>query len=1318
MPSNPLLPQELLLYIQASAQNGIVPPNLPSGYVYATPPTSDGHLYLRRFDAAYIQTGIIDPNRLGTGATGAGNLYLADDGTWKAVGGGGGVGTLDQVTNLGNTTTNTIDIGGVKSDYFLLDTLATPTPQAGMMFWDQDSQTPDIQLDAQLAGRVFQDEFWYVKNQTGSQINKGTVVRAVGTLGASSRILVAPMVADGSVPAKYILGIAAENIPDGADGSVMRAGKIRQLNTSMYAAGDILYANPAVAGGLTATLPEAPNLKLAVAFVVHAAINGVLAVRVEVGSDLYEDHRVQVTTGTLATGQLLRYNATNTRWENWTPNFLTSVPTLAQVTTAGNTTTNAITIGGLTVGSNFLTTDTANNQLLLNSGTAGNPSLSFIGDSNTGIFRSATNALGISVDGVVYDFNPTEFSTGRVRIRRSVGSASEPMIALSNSLGGDRSGLYYVNNGTSNLRIAVNSADVITIPSTGNILIGTTTDAGYKLDVNGIARVVTRIDAGTFTPGAGASAYTFATTGRITAAGGYNLRSPIFGDSAFSGLADNSGPTIYNNNTAVVRFNNIGSALNGTNINILQTYNPGAGTGSVVGVRHSYALYPSVDNTVSYTSFSAGPYWLSPSFYNRITGPIRGFYFGNGLYNTQKLVDVIAFQSEGGRVLFEGEVPSASAGISRGVYINQTHTAAANNDVLVGLDINPTFTNGAFTGVQNLGLRVQNSNILLSSSKGIYFGTSGYGITGEVGIGSLSFYTNSAERLKIDNAGVITANGNARFAGIGLTGSNIELLNGLWYFNIENDGNGLQVKNVTGSNAVPLRIFKNNNITIGTTTDAGYKLDVNGTARISDTLTVSVNSTNTFVLQNPNFTQGRYRFIINGDYGLQILDNQGYGISLINNAILLNSRSTNGTINIWSQASDITRLQLGGQDRNPTISRTRTIISPVQSSSVAFTPTSGTAIDYSFQHQGNSAFQPNSGNALFTQIELRPTFNTTGTYSGIVRGLYYNPVLTSITGVTHRAIETVTGNVIFGSTSGNVLIGTTTDAGYKLDVNGSTRVKGVGTTDSTIAFLVQNNTGRLLLQSDDGGSTRISGPTARLYVGVESGGATHRLVVNGSGLFSNGGIGNAGGFYIDQGGTSSASRTIWYDGSGSPKNLITGNGNNYITSGNFGIGTPTPTDIFHIVNNTNGNKFGRISAGGSDASAAWVAQNDQVDNVVYRVFGSGVSGTQMGIALARSASLLANLGGSGKFLLGTYSNTDFVMGTGNAEKMRIVDSTGNVLIATTTDLGNKLEVSGSINSTGYKINNTAGYTGILVIVTNPPGQQNVDIQSGIIVNVF
>ena len=57
-------------------------------------------------------------------------------------------------------------------------------------------------------------------------------------------------------------------------------------------------------------------------------------------------------------------------------------------------------------------------------------------------------------------------------------------------------------------------------------------------------------------------------------------------------------------------------------------------------------------------------------------------------------------------------------------------------------------------------------------------------------------------------------------------------------------------------------------------------------------------------------------------------------------------------------------------------------------------------------------------------LTIDPTINVTGGTSR-VRGIYYNPTLTSITGVTHRAIETTTGSVIFNSTSGNVAIGGT-----------------------------------------------------------------------------------------------------------------------------------------------------------------------------------------------------------------------------------------------------------------------------------------------------
>jgi hypothetical protein len=48
---------------------------------------------------------------------------------------------------------------------------------------------------------------------------------------------------------------------------------------------------------------------------------------------------------------------------------------------------------------------------------------------------------------------------------------------------------------------------------------------------------------------------------------------------------------------------------------------------------------------------------------------------------------------------------TASGGIARGNYLNNTLIASANGDTLVGLDIQPTFTNGAFTGVSQFALR-------------------------------------------------------------------------------------------------------------------------------------------------------------------------------------------------------------------------------------------------------------------------------------------------------------------------------------------------------------------------------------------------------------------------------------------------------------------------------------------------------------------------------------------------------------------------------------------------------------------------------------
>jgi hypothetical protein len=65
-----------------------------------------------------------------------------------------------------------------------------------------------------------------------------------------------------------------------------------------------------------------------------------------------------------------------------------------------------------------------------------------------------------------------------------------------------------------------------------------------------------------------------------------------------------------------------------------------------------------------------------------------------------------------------------------------------------------------------------------------------------------------------------------------------------------------------------------------------------------------------------------------------------------------------------------------------------------------------------------------SGAVSYNLLSISPGINNTGTYTGTIRGIYYNPSLTSLVGTTHIALETVTGNVLLGTTSGNVGIRT------------------------------------------------------------------------------------------------------------------------------------------------------------------------------------------------------------------------------------------------------------------------------------------------------
>lgn len=92
-------------------------------------------------------------------------------------------------------------------------------------------------------------------------------------------------------------------------------------------------------------------------------------------------------------------------------------------------------------------------------------------------------------------------------------------------------------------------------------------------------------------------------------------------------------------------------------------------------------------------------------------------------------------------------------------------------------------------------------------------------------------------------------------------------------------------------------------------------------------------------------------------------------------------------------------------------------------------------------------------NYRFHALAIEPQINTSGGTT-IVRGIYYNPTLSSTTGVTHVAIQNTTGNVLLGTTSGSVGIGQSTPIA-KLDVNGA------------IAFPITSKTANYTITAND-----------------------------------------------------------------------------------------------------------------------------------------------------------------------------------------------------------------------------------------------------------
>jgi hypothetical protein len=231
-------------------------------------------------------------------------------------------GSLDsRLDTLENTTSST------NLNYIDFDTTPSVSSIEGRLLWNNVDGTLDLGLKGgNVTLQVGQETLYEVRNETGIQIPNGTAVYANGVTVGSGRITVAPFTSNGTIRDINFLGLATENISNGVNGYVTHFGYTRGLDTRGTAAssiavgdenwsvGDILYAHPTAAGKLTNVKPK-HEISVAIIINRHQS-SGVVFVRPISFGHLFDNHDVDINTGSITTGDLLIYDSGNSVWRN------------------------------------------------------------------------------------------------------------------------------------------------------------------------------------------------------------------------------------------------------------------------------------------------------------------------------------------------------------------------------------------------------------------------------------------------------------------------------------------------------------------------------------------------------------------------------------------------------------------------------------------------------------------------------------------------------------------------------------------------------------------------------------------------------------------------------------------------------------------------------------------------------------------------------------------------------------------------------------------------------------------------------------------
>jgi len=207
-----------------------------------------------------------------------------------------------------NTTDGSINATEVSLDEIQLDVTHTAAHSEGLITWNDDDKT--LNIDTEVSGtsiQVGQEIVLRARNETGSTIPDGQAVYVDGATGSRPTIDLSD--SDNGTATGRTIGVVTADIANNGTGYVTAFGLVRDVDTSSWTAGDLLYISddPETDGGITNSVPDYPQHIMRIGYCIFSnADSGIIFVSSEKGDHL--EHLYEVDLSGATTGQALAYN--------------------------------------------------------------------------------------------------------------------------------------------------------------------------------------------------------------------------------------------------------------------------------------------------------------------------------------------------------------------------------------------------------------------------------------------------------------------------------------------------------------------------------------------------------------------------------------------------------------------------------------------------------------------------------------------------------------------------------------------------------------------------------------------------------------------------------------------------------------------------------------------------------------------------------------------------------------------------------------------------------------------------------------------------